>query len=64
MYLVYFILNMAGHLRVLPPLSQVYHYSKMDKECSHVTFKHCTSVRVTCTVQLPRFEQIWHFKCS
>jgi hypothetical protein len=24
-YLVYFIPNRAGHLRVLPPLSQVYH---------------------------------------
>jgi hypothetical protein len=31
MYLVCFILNKAGHLRVLPPLSQLYHYSKMDR---------------------------------
>jgi hypothetical protein len=35
-YLVYFILNRAGHLRVLPPLSQIYYCSKMDKECFHV----------------------------
>jgi hypothetical protein len=42
-YLVCFILNKAGHLRVLLPLSQVYHCSKMDKEYSQVTYKHCTS---------------------
>jgi hypothetical protein len=43
-YLVYFTPNRAGHLRVLLPLSQLYYYSKMDKECSHVTYKHCTSI--------------------
>jgi hypothetical protein len=32
--LVYFILIRAGHLRILLPLSQVYHYSKLDKEYS------------------------------
>jgi hypothetical protein len=49
-YLVYFILNRVDHLRVLPPLSQVYHCSKMDKECSQVTYKYCTSIWVTCAV--------------
>jgi hypothetical protein len=49
-YLVYFILNRAGHLRVLPPLSQVYHWSKMDKECSQVSHKHCTSIWETSVV--------------
>jgi hypothetical protein len=43
-YLVYFILNRADHLRVSPPLSQVYHYFKMDKECSQVTYKHFTLI--------------------
>jgi hypothetical protein len=42
-YLVYFILNRADQ-RVLPPLSQVYHCSKMDNECFQVTYKHCTSI--------------------
>jgi hypothetical protein len=31
---VYFILNKVAHLRILLPLSQVYNYSKLDKECS------------------------------
>jgi hypothetical protein len=30
---VYFILNRAGHLRILLPLSQVYYCSKLDNEC-------------------------------
>jgi hypothetical protein len=32
--LIYFILIRAGHLRILLPLSQVYHYFKLDKEYS------------------------------
>jgi hypothetical protein len=32
--LVYFILNRSGHLRILLPLSEVYHYSKLNKEYS------------------------------
>jgi hypothetical protein len=49
-YLVYFILNRTDHLRVLPPLSQVYHCFKINKECSQVTYKYCTLIWVTCAV--------------
>jgi hypothetical protein len=43
-YLVCFILNKAGHLRVLCPLLQIHHRSKLDKECSQVTYKYCTLI--------------------
>jgi hypothetical protein len=33
-------LNVAGHLGMLDPLTQVHHWSKFDKECSKLSGKH------------------------
>jgi hypothetical protein len=49
-YVVYFIPNRVGHLRLLLPLSQVFHWSKMDKDCSQVNYKQCTLIWVTWVV--------------
>jgi hypothetical protein len=61
-YLVYFILNRADHLRVLPPLSQVYHYFKMDKECSKLNYEYCTSITLTCIPYLAKSKKNLDFQ--
>jgi hypothetical protein len=50
---VKFILNVADHLWMLAPLTQVHHGSKFDKECSKLSYKHYSLIRLTCIHHLP-----------
>jgi hypothetical protein len=45
---VYFILNVAGHIGMLGPLTQIHHWSKFGTKCSKLRYKYCSLIRLIC----------------
>jgi hypothetical protein len=61
---VKFVLNVAGHLEMLDPLTQVHHWSKFGKEYSKQSSKYYSLIRLTCIQHIPKLKKICNFqKC-